>query len=149
MVNTLEYHALQVIGVRHFPEDMPVWAVELTLKVCAQYGVDIPEVKWANKNRPYATGRAYSAQEKREHRFSYDISLVAGSGELDAKLVLLHELAHFTNPVGEHHGENFWNRAFDLYELHGIPLMFAHNRERRYRAMAEEVGWSRIYAKYG
>lgn len=149
MVNLAEFEVLQALGMHHFPADMPEWARELTLAVCKSYRMDIPEVKWAMKNRRWSSGRAYSFEEKRIHRFNYDVSVVAGTEELDIRLVLLHELAHFSNPVGEHHGYGFWNRAFDLYELFGIPVMYAHNRERKYRAMAEEVGWARVYAVYG
>jgi hypothetical protein len=149
MVNIADFRILKTMGMNHFPEEMPEWAQELTLRVCERFGVDIPEIKWATKDRTYSTGRAFSSEEKNERRYSYDISIVAGTYKVDTKLVLLHELAHFTNPPGEHHGNGFWIRAFDLYEAYGIPVMFAHNRERKYRANAEEIGWERVFKKFG
>jgi hypothetical protein len=53
---------------------------------------------------------------------------VAGSDELDQRLTLLHELAHWLGPVPRrrrrrvaHHDAAFYAVAFSLYRRHGIP----------------------------
>ena len=148
MVDITEYQFLKALGINHFPDAMPEWAQKLTLQVCQDYAVKIPAVKWSVKDRKVSSGRAYSEQESRTRAVNYDVSVVAGALMIDTRLVLLHELAHFTNPIGEHHGYNFWNRAFDMYDKYGVSLMYAYNREKTYRAAAEEIGARRIYERY-
>jgi hypothetical protein len=64
------------------------------------------------------------------------IAVSAGSDELDARLTLLHELAHWIGPRPRrvrrrvaHHDRAFYLRAFPLYRAHGIPDAEALARE--------------------
>jgi hypothetical protein len=61
------------------------------------------------------------------------------AGKKDGKLVLLHELAHWLLPWGEHHSERFWDKAFELYRRYGVPMRYAKNREARYRKKASKA----------
>jgi hypothetical protein len=80
------------------------------------------------------------------------ISVSSGSDKLDARMTLLHELAHWIGPRPRrvrrrvaHHDRAFYVRAFSLYRAHGIPAAEALFREgSRYpsslrHAMALEV----------
>ena len=64
------------------------------------------------------------------------IAITTGSSRKDQKLVLLHEIAHWLMPQGEHHGKAFWDLAFDLYRKYKIPMYYALNREKDYRKEA-------------
>lgn len=77
------------------------------------------------------------------------VAVRAGSEELDQRLTLLHELAHWLTPMarrgrGAHHGRAFYARAFELYARHGIPDADALRLESaRYRSSlrhAAELG---------
>jgi hypothetical protein len=58
------------------------------------------------------------------------VAVVAGRDELDQRLTLLHELAHWLVPVSRggrrrrraaHHDAGFYAVAFELYRRHGVP----------------------------
>jgi hypothetical protein len=60
------------------------------------------------------------------------IAITQGKNRTDAKMVLLHELAHWVNP-GQHHNEKFWLTAWDLYRHFKIPIRHCLKREKNYR----------------
>ena len=70
------------------------------------------------------------------------MSVRAGTDELDQRLTLLHELAHWVAPRAprrrrrvEHHGRAFYAIAFDMYARHGISPSDALRLESgRYRS---------------
>jgi len=64
------------------------------------------------------------------------VAVTAGTDELDQRLTLLHELAHWLAPRRRrrrgrttHHGADFYAIAFGLYLAHGIPAAEAIDRE--------------------
>jgi len=70
------------------------------------------------------------------------ISVSAGTDALEARLTLLHELAHWIGPASRrrqrrrHHDAAFWRRAFALYAAHEVPGDAALQLEaRRYPGM--------------
>jgi hypothetical protein len=69
---------------------------------------------------------------------SGSISITEGTALLDARLVVLHELAHYlTLQRGQRsrrtwHGRRFWAKAWELYAVYGIPLDYAWGREAEY-----------------
>ncbi len=108
---------------------LPAWASELIGAVCASAGVEPPPiVRWRRRSGAHASGLT---------RPSLGIVAVsAGSDELDARLTLLHELAHWIGPHARsgrrraaHHDRAFYMRAFPLYRAHGIPDTEALARE--------------------
>ncbi len=108
---------------------LPAWASELIDAVCADAGVEPPPiVRWRTRSGAHASGVT---------RPSLGILAVsAGSDELDARLTLLHELAHWIEPRARrvqrrvaHHDRAFYVRAFPLYRAHGIPDAEALARE--------------------
>src|SRR6266540_652846 len=127
---------------------MPGWAIDLTLKVArAAERMDVPVVTWRLRHRnprrrawgrgkiivppaTHSSGRCYPAR----------IVITAGRSLKDQRLVLLHELAHWLAPTGEHHSESFWERAWALYRLYGVDLAYARKREGDYRKLALKVG---------
>ncbi|HSM37993.1 MAG TPA: hypothetical protein VK838_01585, partial [Candidatus Limnocylindrales bacterium] len=96
--------------------DAPAWATELVAAVCLQAGVVEPRLRWRRARRATSSGVTRRAEGT--------ISLVAGNHELDQRLTLLHELAHWlTLPSGRprrgrrnvHHDGRFYVAAFELY----------------------------------
>ena len=132
----------------------PKWAQDLTLQVALDEDRDdVPDIVWRRRRGPRLTpgmktllrgvGRdvgewmrhARSQQGTSGHyRWSVNrITLTAGGERQGQKLILLHELAHWLSPRGEHHGDNFWDTAWRLYRRYRIPIRFAREREGSYR----------------
>ena len=111
---------------------VPAWAGEIVRDVCAAAGVAQPSVGWRRARRPASSGVT--------RRSTGGISVTAGTDELDQRLTLLHELAHWLGPLPRrrrgrvaHHDARFYAIAFELYGRHGIPDAESLAREgRRY-----------------
>ena len=104
----------------------PAWALELVREVCR--GTPTPRLHWRRAARPSSSGVT--------RRTGGSISVSAGSDELDQRLTLLHELAHWISPRPRrrrgrtvHHDAAFYATAFGLYRAHGIPDAEAIERE--------------------
>jgi hypothetical protein len=108
---------------------LPAWASELIEAACAEAGAEAPSVvRWRRRSGPHSSGVTRPSVGM--------ISVSAGSDELDARLTLLHELAHWIAPRARrvrgrmaHHDRAFYSRAFPLYRAHGIPDAEALARE--------------------
>jgi hypothetical protein len=107
---------------------VPTWAGQIVREVCASAAVQEPMVRWRRARRPASSGVT--------RRSTGSISVTAGTDELDQRLTLLHELAHWLGPVPRrrrgrvaHHDARFYAIAFDLYGRHGIPDAEALARE--------------------
>lgn len=106
----------------------PSWARELVREVCEGAGVPQPLLRWRRAARSASTGLARVT--------TGTISVTAGTDELDQRLTLLHELAHWLGPRSRrrrgrdsHHDGAFFQIAFELYRRHGIPADEALARE--------------------
>lgn len=106
----------------------PAWAARLVEEVCAVAGVPQPRLLWRRAARIASTGLARVTLGT--------ISVTAGTDELDQRLTLLHELAHWLGPRFRrrrgrvvHHDAAFFATAFELYRRHGIPDADALERE--------------------
>lgn len=139
----------------------PEWAVALTEQVCRDYNRTLPgELKWQEARREYSSGRTLYARGKRGNKlfirkksgkavvFRGAVRVVAGTNEDDAKLVLLHELAHWVCTRGKAVGHTvvFWKKAFELYDRYGIDMKYAFKREKDYKQTAVAV-YERYYKK--
>lgn len=98
----------------------PEWATRLVTQVCATAAVPQPVVRWRRARRSASSGVT--------RRTAGTISVTAGSDDLDQRLTLLHELAHWLAPLPRrrrgrmaHHDAAFYATAFQLYHAHGIP----------------------------
>ena len=98
----------------------PGWAAQLVTEVCATAAVPQPVVRWRRATRSASSGVT--------RRTAGTISVTAGSDDLDQRLTLLHELAHWLGPPRRrrrgrmaHHDAAFYATAFELYRAHGIP----------------------------
>lgn len=99
---------------------VPHWAAQLVDEVCSAGGVARPIVRWRRAARTASSGLARTA--------TGSISVTAGTDEMDQRLTLLHELAHWLGPRPRrrrgrvtHHDGPFFERAFELYRRHGVP----------------------------
>ena len=96
----------------------PAWAVDLVAVVCADAGLAEPRLAWRRRSGDHSTGVT--------RRHDSMISVRAGSDELDQRLTLLHELAHWLSAAPRrgrravHHGRAFYEIAFELYRRHGL-----------------------------
>ena len=113
----------------------PAWALELMAAVCADAGVRPPTLRWRARRGVHSTGVT--------RRDAGLVAVRAGEDELDQRLTLLHELAHWLAPTGRgrrrravHHGRAFYAVAFDLYRRHGLTASDALRLESgRYRGV--------------
>ena len=122
----------------------PAWARQLVDAVCEQARVRPPALVWRRRRGEHSTGVA--------RRADATISVRAGSDEVDQRLTLLHELAHWLTPAPArtrgraiHHGRAFYRIAFGLYRRHGIPDGEALRLESaRYRSALRHAAALRI-----
>ena len=137
---------------------IPMWAQNLVLQVAIDEGRDdLPELTWRKRHKQRLTAgmKAFIARDPDRARrwakhtvaegssgrtfkpyslFKPDrVHVTAGSDRKDQKLVLLHELAHWLLPAGEHHGADFWDKAWELYRRYKVPIRYAKAREGNYR----------------
>lgn len=71
----------------------PKWAQDLTINACLHLGMeDIPQLVWRKHKCEWSSGKAWYHDENK------CITIYAGSNRLDARLVLLHEIAHMAKP---------------------------------------------------
>lgn len=111
----------------------PAWARELVTVVCAQRDVQEPRLAWRTRAGEHSTGVT--------RRHDGTVAVRAGTDDVDQRLTLLHELAHWLAPAARrtrrtiHHGAAFYATAFALYREHGIPDADALRLESaRYRS---------------
>jgi len=99
----------------------PAWATALVQEICADAHASPPRLSWRRRDDEHSTGVA--------RRSDGLVAVRAGRDELDQRLTLLHELAHWLSPAPSprrrrrtvHHGLDFYSIAFELYRRHGIP----------------------------
>lgn len=111
----------------------PKWAADIVRDVCFLADVEEPRVVWRRVKRVSSSGRSWSAEDEHERAH---LAVSAGTDRTDAKLVLLHELAHWTGAKDETHSAAFWDRAWALYRYYGVPVRVAVAREGAYKAGA-------------
>ena len=106
----------------------PSWVLPLVREVCAAAGAPVPVLRWRRGSRTASSGVT--------RRSEGTIAVTAGSDEIDQRLTLLHELAHWvgTRPRRRrgrvaHHDAQFYATAFTLYRRHGVPDVEAVARE--------------------
>ena len=111
----------------------PGWARSLVASVCADAGIEQPRLSWRRRAGEHSTGVT--------RRHDGIVAVRAGSDELDQRLTLLHELAHWLSPPPRrarraiHHGRPFYEVAFALYRRHGVADADALRLESaRYRS---------------
>ncbi len=96
-----------------------MWASALVEAVCADAEVALPRLTWRARDDEHSTGVT--------RRSEGIVAVRAGRDELDQRLTLLHELAHWLTRSAPrrrrvvHHGRAFYDVAFELYRRHGIP----------------------------
>lgn len=141
----------------------PLWAVELTNQVCTDYHRKSPNLDWhQRRDRKYK--RWQHGQTEDGGRYLQRVTIVqpagqytsgttwpsgrvlvrAGTDAADAKLVLLHELAHHIlnktrSGRRQGHSIRFWRLAFQLYQRYGVDLDYAFSREKDYKVKATQA----------
>ena len=126
----------------------PKWAQDLALDAA---------VWWESKgNRVTTFALQWHRHQRRNssgtwHLVGSRIILHGGRNRLDAKLVLLHELAHvLTTTVDKDHGwdhsPTFWDTAWSLYRWAKLPMKYCKLREFTYRKEAK-ASYARVLAQ--
>ncbi len=128
---------------------VPEWARRLVERACASEGASgLPVIEWGTARgssrrvrlegglRTYVVDYAQlSHGETRQEPGQEAIKLWAGPDERDARVVLLHELAHWL--TGDLHTPRFWDCAWRLYRRYmRNDLDYALAREAEYRVEA-------------
>jgi len=108
----------------------PAWALEIVREVCEAAGVPLPTLRWRRSERSYSSGST--------RWWEGTIAVTAGRDEVDRRVTLLHELAHWIAPRRRrrrgrvaHHDAAFYATAFALYRRHGVSDADALAREGR------------------
>ncbi len=139
----------------------PKWAEKLILDALVYleeqgHKVSTPIVTWRHANRHNSSGCTYDKER---------IVVTAGKDRTDAKLVVLHEIAHLvtesepqywnierakkrgeifptepTEPIivrNISHTAKFWDTAWQLYRWAKLPVRYCQRREYQYKAGAQ------------
>ncbi len=111
----------------------PKWAQDLILDAilyiqsATPLTPELPDINWRHaKDRRNSSGICHPR----------NITIVKGSNRVDAKLVILHELAHWALPEGsghEGHTPRFWDLAWQLFREFKLPIRHCKKRESEYR----------------
>ena len=140
---------------------IPKWAERLVLEALVYlegqgYKPPVPTITWRKGNSHCSSGRAIGKER---------IVVTAGKDRTDAKLVVLHELAHLvTEPEPQYwnierakkqgwmfpeeptkpivvrriyHTDKFWDIAWQLYRWAKLPIRYCQRREYAYKAGAQ------------
>ena len=99
--------------------DALCWWTDQTMSECA-----LPSLSWRRCNRKLSSG-AFNLGFNQ-------IRMNAGRDLLDAKVVLLHELAHSIVP-GEGHTPRFWETAWRLFRWAKLPIGYVRQQEGNYK----------------
>ena len=117
----------------------PKWAQDLTLNALLYWesqGNKVPNIslEWRHRSGKQSTGTAYGQSNR--------IRIRQGTDRVDAKLVLLHEIAHqiakIDNPY-EYHTQRFWDIAWQLYRWAKLSVRYCLWRDGRQKNMTG--GW--------
>jgi hypothetical protein len=103
----------------------PEWAQALIEEVCTDYGRRPPKVQWWERKDWYSSGVTYKSEGR--------IHVTAGTSVVDARIVLLHELAHWIARPNWHHNRRYWELAWAMYQRYADrDLEWAIYREAVY-----------------
>lgn len=113
----------------------------------------IPPIKWrtGKVSKWFTDDKGKRAKRRRSSGICYQahITIVSGKDLNDLKMVILHELGHWTldRTKGGYksimHGPAFWDLAWKLYFHFKLPIRQCRKREANYRK-GSEAGYQRI-----
>ncbi len=116
----------------------PKWAQEMTLKALLWWEAQgnkapIFRLDWGRRSADYSSGVSWDREKK--------IFVRQGTSRLDARLVLLHEVAHQLQPrlkryASRSHTSQFWSTAWALYRYFKLPIRYCLDREGDYKVGA-------------
>ena len=124
----------------------PQWTKQFIADAIAElnnlgYECEIPNINWrkptVNKYN-FVDDTVSRIRRKDSSGVTYQkhITICLGSDRVDAKLVILHEIAHWALPWKEHHSPRFWDLAWWLYRKFNMPIRYCLEREKQYRKEA-------------
>jgi predicted metal-dependent hydrolase len=118
---------------------VPDWAKALTHRIASDYEFEeVPPIRWRESRINMQTAGSTHWEGTRANGKHRNISILAGRNVNDARLVLVHELAHWSLPPKCGHNRRFWRRCWEMYERYGVNLDYAYNREKSYKMKAAE-----------
>jgi len=118
----------------------PKWAQDLTLKALLFWesqGYKAPSfnLMWGRTSGQLSNGTSWSKHGNKYPNENPRVFLRQGKNHLDAKLCLLHEIAHQLADAG--HTNTFWDIAWSLYRWAKLPIAYCKKREFCYKAGAQ------------
>ena len=110
----------------------PRWAQDLVLDVAIAEGRDdVPGLTWRKSMYPKSYGGQWHV------RGGYiSVSIGARLPHQMARIVILHELAHWLTPDDQFHSAAFWDTAWRLFRTYRVPPRMALANEGNYRVGA-------------
>jgi len=111
--------------------DLPKWAQRIVHDEARRARRARPTLTWQTTRKSHRT--AGSCRE--DHIF-----IRAGRSVVQAKITLLHELAHWLTAYG--HTQTFWYKAWELYRRHHVPIGLTLRDESYYRQGALWAYWA-------
>lgn len=108
---------------------VPEWAADLIATVCDDHGRRPPKVSWWSRDEWYSSGHCYKSEGR--------IHVTAGTSDIDTRITLLHELAHWLGRPNWSHNRRFWELAWELFIRHAdADLDWALVRSAAYKTKA-------------
>jgi len=99
-----------------------------------------PHPSYAVMPCPHLVWRCYRLQQHSSGWCHYgEVHVNAGTDRTDQRMVLLHELAHWSLGMRHGHDETFWLKAWEFYRRYRVPIRHAQVRECSYRKGAERA----------
>lgn len=135
-------------------KNVPAWAEQMILTVAAEHRRRAPDVEWIQvRTHTRTAGNAsveradivLTDQKARRVQVRIDGGGCKKRGRMEkqyARLVLLHELAHWLRPQSEIHSREFWVQAFVLYRRFRVPMAYALRSEAEYKQGALDGYWA-------
>lgn len=105
---------------------MPRWASALVGRIINAYKMEHPQINWKEVRRYHTNGRAFLDE--------YIIDIYAGWDKIDAKIILVHEMAHLISQEG--HNEVFWRTFWDMARKYHLPMERTKIRMEEYKKRA-------------
>ena len=114
----------------------PLWAQNLVIQVALDEGRnELPDLVWRKSRIQWGvSGHAKSGCLGQADQITIKVGVPHPHYPIrtEQKIVLLHELAHWLLPVGEHHSPAFWDKAWSLFRRYRCPIKVALAREGNY-----------------
>ena len=96
------------VSLSIYTDRIPKWAQLLIERMERDHRAHVRSWHFIQKTKNFSTGHTFFRKE------GIHIAISRGTNDIDFAGVIIHEYAHAMCPVGEHHGQRFYNTMFAL-----------------------------------